>query len=304
MSLDQMKRVFSDKLFEKIQSVNITGGEPTLRKDLAQITGLLIDKMPKLKKIILTTNGLDPDRVANSCEEIAEICAQNGIDFLVGVSLDGIGNLHDDIRDTPHAFDKVNNTISKIRQMQLRHKVRLGINCTIIPKNLYDVYNVYNWCAQQNLDVKFIVASCAENYYGNKDVEEELEFKVDDKSYLLSFLEKLAKNKSFSNFSAYYYDDIVKMFEMGKKRTTPCVFSLDAFMLDPYGDLYYCMYGDKIGNCLDNNGKEIYYDPKNLAQRKEIIKNRCPECIENCFLEIGIGKDLITYLKFILRKNL
>ena len=93
---------------------------------------------------------------------------------------------------------------------------------------------------------KHIVPSCAENYYGDKDRKEELEFKADDKSYLSSFLEKLAENKSLLNFSTYYYDDVVKMLETGKKRTTPYVFSLDAFMLDP----------------------------KNLAHREEIIKKQ------------------------------
>lgn len=301
MSSDQIAEVLSDNLFKKIQVVNITGGEPTLRADLGGITRLLIDKMPELKKITLTSNGLDTSKVINKCVVMAEICDKNNIDFFVGLSVDGIGKVHDEIRNIPQAFDKVNNTISKIREMQQKYSVRFGINCTIIPKNIGDVYNVYNWCEQRDIDAKFIVASCAENYYWNKDIEEELKFKEDDKRYLLLFLEKLAEKKSLLNFSAYYYNDVVKMLKNDKNRTTPCVFSLDAFMLDPYGDLYYCMYGNKIGNCLENNGKGIYYDPKNLAHREEIIKNKCPECIESCFLEIGIGKDLIKYLKFFLR---
>jgi MoaA/NifB/PqqE/SkfB family radical SAM enzyme len=300
MSSDQIAEVLSDNLFKRIQVVNITGGEPTLRDDLGGITRLLIDKMPELKKITLTSNALDTRKVIRMCIEMAEICDSNNIDFFVGISLDGIGKVHDEIRNIPQAFDKVNNTISKIREMQKRYSIRFGINCTIIPKNIGDVYNVYNWCEQRDIDAKFIVASCAENYYWNKDIEEELKFKEADKSNLLSFLEKLAEKKSLLNFSAYYYDDVVKMFKNGKKRTTPCVFSLDAFMLDPYGNLFYCMYGDKIGNCLDINGKDLYYEPKNLAHRKEIIKNKCPECIESCFLEIGMGKELLKHLKFLL----
>ena len=37
MSLDELERAFSDNLFRRIQNVNITGGEPTLRKDLSDL---------------------------------------------------------------------------------------------------------------------------------------------------------------------------------------------------------------------------------------------------------------------------
>ena len=117
MSLEELEAAFSDNLFRKIQNVNITGGEPTLRKDLSQVVQLIINKMPKLGKITLTSNGLNTDRVVTSSAEISEICSKSDIDFLVGISLDGVGKVHDEIRNVPRAFERTSETILRIQEL-------------------------------------------------------------------------------------------------------------------------------------------------------------------------------------------
>jgi molybdenum cofactor biosynthesis enzyme MoaA len=46
----------------KFEQISITGGEPTLFAGLDKILGI-IKKFPQFKKVILTTNGLNPDFV-------------------------------------------------------------------------------------------------------------------------------------------------------------------------------------------------------------------------------------------------
>jgi len=301
LSLRQIEQTLSDKLFRSIQIINITGGEPTLREDITQIVQALIEAMPELKKITLTTNGLDTNRVVKCCTDIGEICNDNGIDFLVEVSLDGIGIIHDKVRNIPDAFKKVKETVFQIKKISNKYNFRFGINTVLSPINLRNATNFYEWCKRQKINVFFTVASIAENYYSNID-EKNLEIKNEDKKYLINFLQKLVEEKSTLNFLAYYYHDLIMMIKYGRQRTTPCVFSQDAFILDAYGDIYYCMYGQKIGNCLIRSCSDIYFDPKNLAHRKEIIENKCSTCFINCFSSIALGKELIKYIKFLLIK--
>src|SRR4029434_7701711 len=51
MSLDMLNRVFGDPLFKTIEYTIVAGGEPTLRKDLAELVALMLEKMPKLRKV-------------------------------------------------------------------------------------------------------------------------------------------------------------------------------------------------------------------------------------------------------------
>ncbi len=302
MSLEELERAFSDNLFRKIQNVNITGGEPTLRKDLSQIVKLLINKMPELKKITLTSNGFNVDRVVNSSIEASEICKKNNIDFLVGISLDGIDEVHNKIRRVPQAFERTSETILRIKELQEHphNKMRLSVNCTITRKNLYDLENITNWCKRHNVHLNFIIAEFSENFYSNEEAEEQLRIKGEDKAYLMKLIEKLAKEKSLFNFPAYFYSNMLEMMKNSKKRTVPCIYQFDGFVFDVYGDLYYCILWDKIGNCFTRSCSSIYYDTKNILARRKLLKERCARCTTSCMLEIVIGKELIKYLDFLL----
>ncbi len=302
MSLEELEGAFSDNLFRRIQNVNVTGGEPTLRKDLSQIVRLLIKKMPELKKITLTSNGFNVDRVVNSSMEVSEICKKSNIDFLLGISLDGIDQVHNDIRRVPRAFERTSETILRIKELQEHphNKMRLSVNCTITRKNLYDQENITNWCKRHNVHLNFIIAEFSENFYSNEKAEEKLRIKGEDKVYLMKLIEKLAKEKSFFNFSAYFYGNMLEMMKNSRGRTVPCIYQFDGFVFDTYGDLYYCILWDKIGNCLNGSCSSIYYDVRNILERRKLLKERCARCTTSCMLEIVIGKELIKYLDFLL----
>jgi len=301
MSLEKLETAFSDNLFRRIQNVNITGGEPTLRKDLIQLVRLVINKMPKLKKITLTSNGLNTNRVVTSSREISEICSENGIDFLVGISLDGVGRVHDEIRNFPRAFERTSQTILGIQELQQLHhnKMRLSANCTITRKNLYGLEKVSEWCRRHSVHLNFIVAEFSENFYSNRGAEEQLRIKGKDKAHLMSLLERLAREKSLFNFSAYFHNDMLAMMKHDRPRTAPCIYAFDGFVFDIYGDVYYCILWDKIGNCRDRSCSSIYYDPGNILHRRNLLDTRCARCTTSCMLEIVISKELMKYLKFL-----
>ena len=302
MSLEDLERAFSDNLFRKIQNVNVTGGEPTLRKDLGQIVRLLIKKMPELKKITLTSNGFNVDRVVNSCKEISGICRENNIDFLVGISLDGIDEVHNKIRRVPRAFQRTSETILRIKELQEQphNRMRLSVNCTITRKNLYDQENIAKWCRRHGVHLNFIIAEFSENFYSNEEAEEQLRIKGEDKVYLMKLIEELAKEKSLLNFSAYFYSNMLEMMRNSRGRTVPCIYQFDGFVFDTYGDLYYCILWDKIGNYFDGGCSSVYYNSRNITERKKLLKERCTSCTTSCMLEIVIGKELTKYLDFLL----
>ncbi len=299
LSLEQWSEILDDRLFAGIESVSLTGGEPTLRRDLPQLTELLVGKLPALRRLTLTTNALRTERVIQHCQRLLDLTSAHGIHFFVGVSLDGIGRLHDEMRNIAGAFDSVVSTLDRLQDLQ-PYGLRLGVNCTLTGRNLHDARNLREWCAERGLVVNFIIASFAESFYDNVDAQDDLAFSPAQRELLLAFLHELVAQRTATDLAAYFYADAARMIKHGAARSTPCVFQKDGILLDSRGDMHYCMYSRKLGNLSQDGGQDIYFAPANLAHREEIIANRCSTCTITCFLELALAKDASKYVRFLL----
>ncbi|MBM4429791.1 MAG: radical SAM protein, partial [Chloroflexi bacterium] len=166
LSLEEWDQVLNDRLFAGIESVALSGGEPTLHPHLPQLAGLLLNRLPSLRRVTITTNGLNTERVVRQCAGLLELCAKQGIGLFAGISLDGLGEVHDRMRNIPEAFAKVQNTVQELQSLRT-HGLRLGISCTLTSRNLHDAENVGHWTEERGLPVNYIVASFADSYYDN-----------------------------------------------------------------------------------------------------------------------------------------
>ncbi len=302
LSVEEWDAVLDERFFGTVQSVSLTGGEPTLREDLPQLAQLLLRKLPALRRLTITTNALGTARVVHQCQQIAELCQARGIGLFVGISVDGIGAVHDEMRGIPGAFSRVIATIAELRRLEVR-KLRLGINCTLTRRNLHDAENVRRWCAEQGLPADFIVASFTESYYGNVESESDLAFTDEQRPQLAAFLKQLSAHKSLGNPAACFYADAARMLLHGAARTTPCVFQKDGFILDARGDMQYCMLSRVLGNVRERQAGEIYFAAESLAHRREILARACRDCTITCFLEVGVAKDACKYVRFLLERG-
>jgi MoaA/NifB/PqqE/SkfB family radical SAM enzyme len=299
LSTEEWDGILGDRLFAGIESVSLTGGEPTLRQDLPELTELLFSHLPSLRRVTITTNALQPRRVVQHCQQLLSLCQRHGASFFVGISLDGIGAVHDEMRNVPHAFHSVEGTVQQLRPLQTRG-LRMGINCTLTSRNLHDAGNVQQWAAEQGLPVNYIIASFADSFYANVDSQEELALGTEHREKLLNFLQALAANRSLGNLPAYFYADMSRMIQTGTARSTPCVFQKDGFILDARGDMQYCMYSQVIGNVTQNGAADMYYARTNLTHRQDIIETKCRNCTITCFLELALAKNVLRYLHFLL----
>jgi len=123
LSVEEFDRVFAS-LGRSVTWATLTGGEPFLRKDLADIA-LALAKRCKPSFVTIATNGTFPDRVIASMERIAE--GAPGTDWVLNLSLDEIGERHDEIRVTPHNWERAMETYRGLRALGARN-VSLGIH--------------------------------------------------------------------------------------------------------------------------------------------------------------------------------
>lgn len=304
LSYKEWQKIMKDPIFRTTKRLAIAGGEPVLHPELVKLTKLFVNSMPQLQFLNLTTNGFLPQRTTRITKSLARLSQKKGIGFSVAVSLDGIGKMHDVIRGAPGAFEKTASTIMALKSLQAKYNLYLGVACLICRKNLHHIKEVKKWCDKRKIPLHFQLIGFHETYVQNIEKKEELDFKKEDEKYLYSILKELAKPSSRKDIRswlrAYYWKDMHQMYK-GSQRTTPCPFLLDAFVLDSFGDVYYCLSERKIGNCREGKTvSEIYYDPEKLAFRKQLAKTACPKCNSGCFVTSAIAKDFKKFVWFYL----
>ncbi|GAB4485381.1 MAG: hypothetical protein OHK006_11370 [Thermodesulfovibrionales bacterium] len=110
-----------------------SGGEIFLRTDLAEISRIFYRRnRPAI--MLFPTNGMMPDLIAAVMEKVLESCPKSTI--AVKLSLDGLGEAHDAIRNTPGSYERVMETYGKLKRLSDRFpNFELGINTVFCAGN-------------------------------------------------------------------------------------------------------------------------------------------------------------------------
>src|SRR4026209_2338012 len=106
MTLAQLEPVMAHPFWGAVENLNISGGEPTTRNDLPEMVELFVKHLPRLRKIGINTTGLTPQRAIPMLTKIVEFCAAKGVLISIRVSLDGIGDIHDQVGSVKNGFAK------------------------------------------------------------------------------------------------------------------------------------------------------------------------------------------------------
>ena len=95
------------KKLPKMYFTNITGGEPFIREDLADIVRELYKKSDR---IVISTNGFFTDRIIKLCEEFPKVG--------IRISIEGLEKTNNEIRGLEDGFNKGYSTLKKIVEMK------------------------------------------------------------------------------------------------------------------------------------------------------------------------------------------
>ena len=300
LTTDEYRKTFSSELFRSIEYLGITGGEPTLRKDMVDIVRAMADNMPRLRKMTLNTNGFVKERVVKTLDGIIDVANERGFVFGTRVSLDGVGEAHEDIRRVWHAFERAMDTVRAMQELQKKKFFNFGVSFTFTAQNLEEGERIYELCKKENLNVVFAIARYSELAFGNMDLVESTNLKDEDFPQLAEFFRRRVRESSLVDGDAFLYQAYVKMFQNGMKRTMPCPSMDQGLLLNPNGDLTYCENSRVIGNVREGDPVDFYYDRENLAMRQELLDKVCPSCASPCFVNAAALKQVFPYLKFVM----
>lgn len=302
MTLAQLEPVIANPFWTAVETLNISGGEPTTRLDLPEMVELFQKYLPRMRKVGINTTGLTPSRAIPMLTRIVEFCASKSLLLSIRVSLDGIGEVHSQVRNVKDAFNKAGKTIDAMRVLAAKHaNFQFGIAATIFDKNIDDAKRIREFARDNHLDVVFNMLRFTDNMLHNKDLEATIGFQDKEKEFMRKFFLDRVAEESILSGQSFMYLHYADMIANGYKRTMPCPLKRQGLLLNPNGDLYYCENSVKIGNVLDTNAGELYFKAENLAARETMKKEVCPTCLSPCQVNVGAMKQIVPYVQFLRR---
>jgi radical SAM protein with 4Fe4S-binding SPASM domain len=262
------------KLPKSLRYINLSGGEPFLRDDLAEIVQVLHTSLNK-PKIDISTNGFLTDKIEVQMKKILSIGARVG----VRISVDGIGARHDQVRGTKGAYDKAIASVKLLQKMGLKD---LGIGCVASNYNIDQLQEVVKLA--KRLKVDFMCAGVVQNSEltfskNNKPIQDLAELKR-QLDYVAT--EQL---KTFSprNWVRAYIGSGLYYFASTGTRKIPCSAGISFFFMTPNGDIYPDMVcGYKLGNIKTESFEEIWFSDHATEFRNKL--NDISQCPTPCWM--------------------
>jgi MoaA/NifB/PqqE/SkfB family radical SAM enzyme len=303
MKLDEIDRVFSSSLWKNIEIANLSGGEPTTRNDMVEVATVMLDRLPKLRKFGINTTGLTPKRGIPMLTKVAELCHERGIIFSTRVSIDGVGQMHDTVRKVKRGFEKANETITAMQALQKRIPFNFGISTTIFSRNLDDAENILAWARSSGLDIVFNMVRFTDPMLGNSQLAETCKPVGKEEERMREFFLERVRLDPLLDGQNYIYLHYADMISNGYHRLAPCPFQTQGIMLNPDGGLFFCENSDVIGNVRTEDAEELYFRAASQEHRTWIKNEKCPTCLSPCQMNVSAVKQVVPYVKFLVRAS-
>lgn len=304
LTLDEIDRMFDSRLWKHIENANVSGGEPTTRNDLVEMCQVMLDKLPRLRKFGMNTTGLTPHRAIPMLTKIVEATADRGVIFSARVSIDGVGDMHNQVRKVKSGFDKANETIRAMQALQKEHShFNFGISTTIFSQNLDDADNILTWAREHDLDVVFNMVRFTDPMLGNQDLAEKCQPIGDDEERMREFFLDRVRIDPLLDGQNYIYMHYADMISNGYHRLAPCPFQTQGIMVNPDGGLFFCENSDVVGNVRDDDPQAIYFRAASQEHRELIKNEKCPTCLSPCQMNVSAIKQVGPYARFLVRAS-
>lgn len=300
LSRQEIIDLLSRPLFSDLVELDLTGGEPHLKDDLTDIVigiaRLKDSYLPKLRSIIITSNGFLIQKITSNQSKMLEVLKGTGIDLVNVFSIDGIGELHDKIRGTRGAFELVNNTITKLVEFKKEYSnYYIGIKTTILPHNINSLDNILKFALAKGLFHIISPVFFTKNRFSNIDKRREMMLGPNEYDRIIKFY---ARNELKSS---YFYSKARSSLTAGR-RQWGCTALHNYLYVEFDGKVYPCeMISEPIGDLKKQSLEDILNSSNFDRLRNKIGRlESCRKCIEPGAIRYSAYSEGFSYAKFLL----
>jgi len=255
-----------DKIPSDLKFINITGGEPFIRKDLHQILEIAVNKT---KRLVISTNGYFTKRII----KLAEIFG-NRIGFRI--SIEGLPAANDEMRGIKDGFDHGLRSLVALHDMGIKD---IGFGITVSDRNAKDMIELYRLANAIGLEFATAVTHNSFYFHKHDNVSENPAMVAGEFERIAR---ELLKSNRPKNWLRAYFNMGLANKVRGGKRSLPCEVGTDVFFLDPCGNIMPCNGSDEP--MIMGNLKEQSFDAIWKSAQADDIRQRVKACPKNCWM--------------------
>lgn len=292
LSVDEVEKISAS--MGNLLWLLFSGGEIFLRKDLPDLVDAFYrNNHPVI--ITLPTNGFAPDLIVPRTDEILSRSPESAV--VCKISLDGIGDEHDRLRDTPGNFDKAMETYELLRQLGERYEnLQLGINTVFCRENqdnmdeIIDFVNTLPGCETHTISM--VRGNPADDAYKEIDLEKyrravmrlEEELKGENSRMYHFTLARLKTAQDLLQRRLIY--ETVRQ----SRRLLPCYAGRIGAVMNEVGDVFPCeILSDSMGNVRESgyDFPRVFFSEQADRVRAKINRTKC-YCSHECYFVTNI----------------
>ncbi|MSN26495.1 MAG: radical SAM protein [Geobacter sp.] len=303
LSLDDWLEVLGSPVLSELKELDITGGEPFLRNDLAQlllgVSRLKKERLPQLRSIAITTNGFLTEKVLSVVSSVVGTLERSGISLVFACGLDAVGEVHNRIRNFPGGWDRLHATIEGLKSLREHHpSLVIGIKTTVTRHNIDELEQVCSYADQQGLFTIISPYILTSNRYANIAQKEMLAFSAAERDKLKVFYDSPRFRWS------YYRMELLHFLETGRMEK-PCSAGFNYFFIRSTGELFACPIIDaSLGNVTETPLEGLISSPEASCFRKGVSDfPECATCTEPGLERYALPFEGSHYLKLYFKMN-
>jgi MoaA/NifB/PqqE/SkfB family radical SAM enzyme len=304
MTLDDYKKL-ANSFRNKVETIILTGGEPFLRDDIAEICNIFKDKT---KNITIATNASLTEKTHSTIKEIMKNL-NDKTKLKIYISLDGDKELHEKIRGVP-IFDQTIRTMNKLKDIK---NLELTTQTVISNSNYKHLERINDFVSKLKIPHSFSMVRMdnliRSRVHANKYTPRELETggapPINELDNIYNRIKKIIKSngESLNSLKVRGYLDSLRYsinYLRGNenKKRVPCLAGRAMTVIYSNGDVSVCEMINHFANLKEFNFNfhKLWNSKKAEAIRKS-IKN-C-YCTHGCF----IGPSEVYYPPFFLKNT-
>ena len=299
MTLEEIEKMA--KNVGPLIQLSLTGGEPFLRKEFLEIADILIKNTSPLY-VTIPTNGSLGDRIVKFYEYM--LPKYKKVYFRLVLSIEGIGKKHDELRDVPGSFKKIEKSFKSLYELKKKYSNLVIDSNSVFTANSEDSLLDTIKYLRANFDFDNISVTYARGKIPNDELKRVTKEKYLEINDYIESLERNKEGRAFSNIwrgvNAITRENVIKVgFE--NEFVNPCVAGRKIIIVSETGDVYPCEILDKkIGNLKkeDFDLKKILKSDDSKKLNKWIKDSKC-KCTFECAAAASVVWNPSNYPKLI-----
>ncbi len=292
LSLEEYDRSLAD--LGELYSVVLTGGEPTLNRDLPEITRILY-RRHDASNVTMPTNSLIPEQVEAIVSRVLESRADERQTFTVGLSLDHLFEKHDEIRGAPGNFPKVGETYRRLAALKRKTAgFTLNVQTVLASFNKDDLPEITGWVGANLPEIDFHSFELLRPPFPDPTIRA---LTPAEYAESLRFLRPY-----WNGFGGY--SPVLKRLKVAartaeletleqERMVYPCYAGSVSGVLNPEGTVSLCEVQWEVGNIrdFDYSFRKAWFSPKATEMRRKIANREC-WCTHSCFMTSSLPFSL------------